>query len=117
LEDEVSYLDSIKLMDAELIQYLNPVGWGPSGKRCPKCEPQFEQTVSSLIMPWLRSSTILTLSVEIESKKLGQPDFESNLVSDEKREDLQTTHSYTPTFVQSQYIPVNALSVPPPQQI
>ena len=81
------------MIDAELIQYLKPVGLGPSGKRWPKCEPQFEQTVSSLIIPWLRSSTIVTLSVETESKKLGQPDLESNFVLDEKREDLQTTHS------------------------
>ena len=28
----------MNLKDAELMQYLNPVGLGPSWNRCPKCE-------------------------------------------------------------------------------
>ena len=39
-----------------LMQYLNPVGGGPSSKTCPRWPPQALQTTSILRMPWLKST-------------------------------------------------------------
>lgn len=37
--------------DAELIQYLSPVGSGPSSNKCPRCDSHLEQTTSILLIP------------------------------------------------------------------
>ena len=43
--DNMNYFFSLflKFNDAEFIQYLKPVGLGPSGNTCPKCALQLEQ--------------------------------------------------------------------------
>ena len=99
------------------MQYLWPVGAGPSGNLWPKCELHWEHTASSRTIPWLRSSIIEIEFGSIVSKKLGHPDPDSYFVLDEKRAWLHTAHPYIPVSLQSQYFPVKGLSVPPPQQI
>ena len=42
---------SSNFKETELIQYLKPVGLGPSGKTCPKCEPQELHFTSILVIP------------------------------------------------------------------
>ena len=70
--------------DAELMQYLNPVGLGPSLNICPRCPSQLEQITSTLFIPKLLSSRKLTYFLSSTSKKHGHPVPESNFVSDEK---------------------------------
>lgn len=41
----------IKLSEAELMQYRSPVGRGPSGNTCPRCDPQVLQTTSTRRIP------------------------------------------------------------------
>ena len=45
------YYSSLKFSDAELIQYLSPVGFGPSSNTCPKCPSQREQVTSTRLIP------------------------------------------------------------------
>ena len=44
------------LREAELMQYLSPVGSGPSSNTCPKWEPQLAHSTSVRRMNRLRSS-------------------------------------------------------------
>ena len=98
--------------DAELMQYLNPVGAGPSLKICPRCPSQFEHITSIRFIPYLLSSKKLMYFLSSTSKKHGQPVPESNFVSDENKFCPQPAHLYSPSFLLFQYLPVNALSVP-----
>ena len=48
--------------DAELIQNRNPVGWGPSGKTCPRCELHLLHNTSVLFIKRELSSLVATCS-------------------------------------------------------
>jgi len=75
------------------MQYLRPVGAGPSSNTWPRCEPQFAHWTSVLRMKKkLRSDSSLMPSFFMGCQKLGQPVPESNLVSESKRGLPQTTH-------------------------
>src|SRR5262245_32420034 len=63
-------------------------------------------------MPWLVSRCTSTASATIGSVKLGQPVPESNLVVESNSSAPHPAHRYTPSSWQSQYLPVNARSVP-----
>ncbi len=63
-------------------------------------------------MPWLVSVRISTTSAPTVSKKLGQPEPDSYLVSEEKSAASHTMQRYVPSSWQSQYSPVKARSVP-----
>jgi len=100
------------------MQYLKPVGPGPSGKTWPKWAPQEEQSTSVLRIPNLKSVFLVILSFWSASltlsTKLGHPDPESNFFLLEKRAVPQQTQLYTPFSLLSLYLPVQARSVPPP---
>lgn len=89
------------------MQYLLPVGLGPSSKTWPKCEPHFLQTTSVR----LSSGRSSTASEKAGSQKDGQPVPESNFVSEEKSLAPQLEHLYIPLAFSSQYFPENAGSV------
>ncbi len=74
------------------MQYLNPVGLGPSVNTCPKCPPQFLQTTSVLTIPREMSFSFSIFSSSKGWKKLGQPHPESNFVSDSNRGVPQAAH-------------------------
>ena len=74
------------------MQYLKLVGLGPSLKTWPKCEPHCLQVTSILFIPCDASSSSVRLSCEITSKKLGHPDLESYLCSDENSSLSQHMH-------------------------
>src|SRR5262245_26323066 len=63
-------------------------------------------------MPWLVSRDSETAEDSAGAVKEGQPQWESNFVSDWKRISPQPAHRYTPGVFVSQYSPVNARSVP-----
>ncbi len=94
------------------MQYLIPVGCGPSGKTCPRCASHFEHTTSVLIIPWERSSFSETFSGATGSRKLGHPVPESNFAEKRKSSCPQQTHTYIPFSWWAWYFPVKALSVP-----
>ncbi len=65
--------------DAELMQYLKPVGGGPSGKRCPRWESPNLLRTSVRTMNRDRSA-FSTMKLGSNGRvKLGQPVPESNL--------------------------------------
>src|SRR3989344_6114650 len=82
----------LNFRDRELIQYLCPVGWGPSSKTWPRCEPQRLQTTSARCIPRLLSSFKLILALSIGCQNLGQPEPESYLVSEENNSCPQAPH-------------------------
>ena len=55
------------------MQYLRPVGAGPSSNICPKWAPQLEQCASVRVIKKLLSTVVPTASSDIGAKKLGQP--------------------------------------------
>src|SRR5262245_35985076 len=63
-------------------------------------------------MPWLVSRCSSTDSATIGSVKLGQPVPESNFVPASNSSAPHPAQWYTPSSWQSQYLPVNARSVP-----
>src|ERR1700674_53823 len=69
---------------AEFMQKRWPVGFGPSSKTCPRCEPHALQRTSVRTMPRPASSISSTASRLTGSQKLGQPVPESNFVSEPK---------------------------------
>ena len=71
------YLSCSKSSDAEFIQYLNPVGCGPSLKTWPKWASHFEHLTSILCMPKELSSYSSIDSSFEGIKKLGHPQPES----------------------------------------
>jgi hypothetical protein len=56
------YCFGLSFRDTELMQYRSPVGFGPSGKTCPRCAPQDLHVTSVRVMPWLRSVACSTFS-------------------------------------------------------
>ena len=88
---------SAKSSAAELMQYRSPVGFGPSGKRCPRCAPQLPQRTSVRTIPWLTSLRVVTLPRSTMSEKLGQPVPDSNFVPESNRDVPQTTQRYSPS--------------------
>ena len=67
--------------DAELMQKRwPPCSLGPSGKTWPRWPPQVAQVTSTRFMPKVRSSCSSTASLLMGSKKLGQPEPDSNFV-------------------------------------
>jgi len=103
---------SLKSKAHELMQYRCPVGFGPSSKRWPRCPPHVPHTTSVRFMPCEWSGTSSTFPFEITSKKLGQPDPDSNFVSDEKSGVPHAAHTYVPASLFSSSSPVNGASVP-----
>src|SRR5437667_416691 len=63
-------------------------------------------------MPWLLSVSVRMLCSWIGAQKLGQPVPDSNLVSERNNSLPQHTQRYIPSSCRSQYLPVNAGSVP-----
>ena len=102
----------IKSNEAELIQYLNPVGFGPSLNTCPRCASHSLHLTSILVMPWEWSDFSITLCLSLGTKKLGHPQPASNLASDSNRGVLQHMQVYEPLALKSQYLPVKGRSVP-----
>ena len=64
------------------MQYLSPVGIGPSLNTWPRCASHFAHLTSILFIPNELSSNSLIKFSSLGKKKLGQPQPESNLVSD-----------------------------------
>src|SRR3989338_640586 len=56
------HFSSLKLSESELIQYLCPVGFGPSSKICPRWLPHFLHATSVRCIPRLLSSLNSTAS-------------------------------------------------------
>ena len=77
--------------EAELMQYRSPVGRGPSGNTCPRCESPCLLRSSTLTMPWLSSLFSTMFSSTSGLVKLGQPVPESNLSVEAKRGSPDTT--------------------------
>src|SRR3954467_508834 len=74
----------------ELMQYRRPpASRGPSSNTWPRWPPQRLQTTSERIIPCEKSPLTSTASAPAGSVKLGQPDPESNFVSDENSSALQ----------------------------
>ncbi len=99
------------------MQYLNPVGSGPSSNTCPKWEPQLAHSTSVRRMNKLWSSFSFTLPSSRGAEKLGQPVPESNFVFEANSSCPQTRQRYTPSSWLSQYFPVKGRSVPLSTQI
>src|SRR3989344_6103668 len=95
---------------SELMQNLFPVGFGPSSKTCPRCPPHFLQRTSILCMPWFVS--FFNSTFPSAAKKLGQPQAESNFVSEEKRAAPHAAQIYFPLPLLYKYFPVKGSSVP-----
>src|ERR1700751_517097 len=68
--------------EAEFMQYRRPVGCGPSSNTCPRWASRSVQFTSSRIIPRLVSRRVYTFSSSIVDQKLGQPDPDSNFVSE-----------------------------------
>jgi len=82
--------------DSELIQYLNPLGGGPSGKTCPKWASQTLHSTSILVIPKETSFRyLMTLSFS-GCVKLGQPVRESNFIVESKSSVSQQIQVYFP---------------------
>src|SRR4029077_9064181 len=91
--------------DAELMQYRNPVGAGPSGNKWPRWEPQRPQVTSVRTMPWLVSACSSTHPSSTGCTKLGQPVPESNFASCANSCCPQAAHRNTPGVFVFQYFP------------
>lgn len=75
------------------MQYLRPVGWGPSSNTCPKWEPQLPHSTSVRRMNRPRSSFSDTLAFSMGAQKLGQPVPESYFVLEANSSFPQTTQT------------------------
>src|SRR5581483_1420701 len=106
-----SYPIFTNLSDAESVQYLNPVGFGPSSNRSPRCASHRRHFVSLFSYPPL-GLPCTTFSSAIGSQKLGQPVPESNLALELKSAVPQHTQRKIPWSYRFQYAPVKARSVP-----
>jgi hypothetical protein len=67
------------------MQYLNPVGRGPSLKTWPRCDLQRLQSTSVRVIPWLVSVSTSACEGSIGAQKLGHPVPESNFVFEENK--------------------------------
>lgn len=84
---------------------------GPSGKRWPRCEPQFLQRTSVLGIISEKSDFRITFPF-LTSENDGQPVPESNFVSEGNRGAPQAAQWYIPFSLLLRYFPVKARSVP-----
>jgi len=82
---------SLKIKQTPLLQYLLPVGSGPSSKICPWWPPQFLQWYSVLAYP-KRWSVFVSNTSGNDWKKDGHPEPLSYFVLD--------SNSFTPQFTQ-----------------
>lgn len=87
----------LNIREAELIQYLKPVGCGPSVNTCPKCALQLLQTTSTLNIPCVLSLIFSMLLLAIGVKKLGHPDPDLNFELESNKGDSQQIHLYSPS--------------------
>ena len=71
-----------KRIEAEFMQYRNPVGAGPSSNTCPRCASHKRQDTAVRTIIRLPSTVSTTFSCAMGCQKLGQPVPESNLVSE-----------------------------------
>ena len=83
--------------DNEFTQYRSPVSVGPSGNTWPRWPPQRPQMISVRRMPKLRSSCSSTRPSATDRSKLGQPEPESNLASEENSSAPQPAHTNIPS--------------------
>src|ERR1700748_3965537 len=99
-----------KFIESELTQCLTFFGvkYSPS-KTWPKCAPQLAHTISTRCPS--ASGTRFT-APGISSSKLGQPQCDSNLVSDVYKGVSHLLHTYNPCALLFNKEPVNGLSVP-----
>jgi hypothetical protein len=73
------------------MQYLSPVGGGPSSNTWPRCASQRAHFTSTRIMPWVASRFSATAGSAMGRQKLGQPLPDSYFVSDAKSSSPQHT--------------------------
>ncbi len=73
------------------MQYLRPVGGGPSEKTCPRWASHAAHLVSVRLMRKDQSSRSLIASLSAASKKLGHPVPESNFAFEENSSAPQQT--------------------------
>lgn len=107
------YSAGTSFSEAEFVQYLRPVGGGPSGNTCPRWLSHLAHLISVRTMPSDRSCCSRMASSEAGAQKLGQPDPLSYFVLLENKASPQQTQWYIPGVFVSQYFPVKAGSVPP----
>src|ERR1700675_2523468 len=81
--DPAAYF-SVFSREIELMQYLRPVGAGPSSKTWPRCASHLLQRTSVRLIKRLLSVSVLTLASDAGAKKLGHPVPESNFASESK---------------------------------
>ena len=72
----------LKSSAALLIQYLKPVGLGPSSKTCPRWPSHLEHRISILCLERLLSLYSETETESTGVQELGHPEPESYLVSE-----------------------------------
>ena len=97
----------------ELMQYRSPpASRGPSLNTLPEVAAAALAHDLGADHPARTSRLVSTASATAGSVKLGQPEPESNFVSEENSSAPQPAQRYTPSSWQSQYWPVNARSVP-----
>ena len=94
------------------MQYLRPVGSGPSLNTWPRWESAFLLLISVLLANRLLSSLSTMLSGSNGLVKLGQPVPESNLSMEIKSGSPETMSTYMPSFLLSQYSFLKGGSVP-----
>src|SRR4051794_24473134 len=104
--------DGSSVSESELMQYRRPVGIGPSSKTCPRCPPHRLQVTSVRVMPWLLSGVSTTFSSSAGCVKLGQPQCDSNLLSEANNSAPQPAQRYMPSCFVRLYSPVHGRSVP-----
>ncbi len=103
----------MNFIEAESIQYLFPVGAGPSSNICPRCESAYlllTSVLSSHIK--LGSSLNTTFAATSGLVKLGRPVPLSYLSSELKSGSQETISTYIPAAWLSQYSLLNGCSVP-----
>ena len=84
------------------MQYLFPVGFGPSSKTCPKCAPDLASTISTRGIKGMDRSTFSTTWSEAKgAKKECQPVSLSNFALEAKRGKPPTALTYTPSALLS----------------
>jgi len=93
------------------MQYLFPVGFGPSSNTCPRWLPQFLHSTSVRFIPPLLSSFNSMFSF-IASEKLGHPVPESNFASDVKSLAPHTLQLKLPSLSVLRCLPLPLGSVP-----